>query len=833
VPKLRWLEIRGFRAFGPEPQRLEFSTNFAVICGPNSQGKTSIAEAFEFLLTGGTVRREFLASAKAEFSDSLRNAYLQSDGEVFVRAGIEDSNRLVHVACRKLISDYTALDDCRSLLTVDGHAVPNLESLGFLLSEAPLRAPVLLQHTLRYVLSSRPTDRSDYFKALLEIGDLEFIRTIIGESASLADVQKSPILNTLQKCSSISGIATAIQGIGDHAPQGNALREIICTALGAVATASGLGEGSLPSGLLDRAEILRANLETKRQSAFPLSAFAADSQSNLHFDAPEFLALDKFAAAARETTQDLTALTELYLALLAIPAVENATAPTDCPACNTHNALTPSRLDEIRGHVAASAGLRLAKSLAAQEVLALQNAAITTKNSLAQILPRFALWDESASLEHREIISQILPETGTTMYDQIVSALPALREAISSATRSLSDVDSAASSASLAIRGFDEITGAELREKSVALEEALGKVREQLDNYRERARALTVPLQQQIDRKANLEGWQELLEIVENIEPLEEALVEAKARALVRSDVEEALVHIDQAKASVFDENFVLLSDEIEGWWKKVRPDESVAFGGLRRRGTGRRFVDVKAILFTDSRTEAVERDAAGIFSDSQLNCFGLSAFLARCVREKSPVIVLDDPVSASDAAHRATFAYFIPRELLAKGAQVLVMTFDEELSRLAQQYYADLPADFFSISLSVAEAGAEVVKTSDTLEALLASAKPYIRNQNREIRKICARQLRDAAERFCKEIIIKNQSSPGIGCSITDLGGKNLMQLVPDAEPYLVLDSSHPGKLRAVARLLNPGSHDDPPPEVADLSVAYGDIVRFKREYL
>ncbi len=35
----------------------------SVVWGPNSQGKTSLAEAFEFLSTGDTARREMLASA--------------------------------------------------------------------------------------------------------------------------------------------------------------------------------------------------------------------------------------------------------------------------------------------------------------------------------------------------------------------------------------------------------------------------------------------------------------------------------------------------------------------------------------------------------------------------------------------------------------------------------------------------------------------------------------------------------------------------------------------------------------------------------------------------
>jgi recombinational DNA repair ATPase RecF len=60
MPVLEWLEVTGFRSFA-QRQRLDFGSDLALVWGPNSQGKTSIAEAIEFLLTGGTIRRELLA----------------------------------------------------------------------------------------------------------------------------------------------------------------------------------------------------------------------------------------------------------------------------------------------------------------------------------------------------------------------------------------------------------------------------------------------------------------------------------------------------------------------------------------------------------------------------------------------------------------------------------------------------------------------------------------------------------------------------------------------------------------------------------------------------
>ena len=67
------LDIQGFRAFGGMEQTLDLPAQLAAVWGPNSQGKTSLAEAVEFLLTGEIVRRDLMASSQDEFAGALRN----------------------------------------------------------------------------------------------------------------------------------------------------------------------------------------------------------------------------------------------------------------------------------------------------------------------------------------------------------------------------------------------------------------------------------------------------------------------------------------------------------------------------------------------------------------------------------------------------------------------------------------------------------------------------------------------------------------------------------------------------------------------------------------
>ena len=73
-PRIKRIEVQGFRSFGSSRQSVELSETVSAFWGGNSQGKTSLAEAFEFVLTGQIVRREVLGSTKDEFKQTFGGA---------------------------------------------------------------------------------------------------------------------------------------------------------------------------------------------------------------------------------------------------------------------------------------------------------------------------------------------------------------------------------------------------------------------------------------------------------------------------------------------------------------------------------------------------------------------------------------------------------------------------------------------------------------------------------------------------------------------------------------------------------------------------------------
>src|SRR3546814_19621788 len=94
------LEIQGFRAFGRSAQTLNLPSALAAVWGPNSQGKTSLAEAVEFLLTAQIVRRTLMASSPDDFAATLRHAHLPEGTLAFVEAVLVETDGVARTVKR-------------------------------------------------------------------------------------------------------------------------------------------------------------------------------------------------------------------------------------------------------------------------------------------------------------------------------------------------------------------------------------------------------------------------------------------------------------------------------------------------------------------------------------------------------------------------------------------------------------------------------------------------------------------------------------------------------------------------------------------------------------
>ena len=388
----------------------------------------------------------------------------------------------------------------------------------------------------------------------------------------------------------------------------------------------------------------------------------------------------------------------------------------------------------------------------------------------------------------------------------------------------------------LRVDTFDDDAAARTAAALAAIDAVIGSVVVARTRYVTAHTAVIDGIEPAVARKTNTEGWRTLLGLAAEPDALVASLREDAAVKATRADHDEALKQIDDAIAGVLDAKYDQLSGDVATWWKLMRPDTTTRFTGLQRAGTGRRYLDIKAGLFEgEARSEPTAiRDAVAVFSDSQLNCLGLAAFLARAVRQKCGFIVLDDPFPGSDADHRTMFLDQVLPALAIEGIQVLLLTYDDHAARDAQVMYADTGIDCFEIGLADPVAGATVTRTTDDLDVLLAKANGLLAmsSSSAEARKLAAKHLRTATERFCKLMVIKGREAQG---TVTPLSELNLTlgALIPMVDPMLTQNGGDPGKLKVIPGRINPGNHDDAVPEQADLKQTYGSLKDFRKRYL
>ena len=162
------------------------------------------------------------------------------------------------------------------------------------------------------------------------------------------------------------------------------------------------------------------------------------------------------------------------------------------------------------------------------------------------------------------------------------------------------------------------------------------------------------------------------------------------------------------------------------------------------------------------------------------------------------------------------------------------MLTYNRKTWTEIQSRYDDGRSEAFQLHLNNPTDGTTILKSSDTLTAMLKACEPFTTSSLLEHRKDCCQKVRDCAERWCKELLVQNRHKQGDDTAMlsdyTGSGG-TLGSLIPLVTPYLASDE--PGKLKAIRDNTNPGNHDDDVPSKTSLKVYLGDLKALKKNYL
>jgi len=328
-------------------------------------------------------------------------------------------------------------------------------------------------------------------------------------------------------------------------------------------------------------------------------------------------------------------------------------------------------------------------------------------------------------------------------------------------------------------------------------------------------------------------GWAAVAELAERPEEVAAALKTHALQAAATTRLRRAAAQVDEGVRTVLDQRLLRMGEEIARWWGLLRPDELTAFDAIVRRGAGRKYLDVTATLAPQPASAGVVRNALAVLSNSQLNALGLAAFLARCQLLLTPLIVLDDPVPASDREHRSTFASNVVGALLDGGQQVIVATHDSELARHLQSNHQHLGVDEFQAAIVDPRTGTQVLRTGDEFERLMLDASSQMHSPLHVNRRAAGNSLRIATERLAKHVIVAGRRRAGeTSATLSDYDNKNLRDLRPLVVQY-VIQPNEPGRWQMLARTLNDADHDTlDPPQSMDLKQCHATLRDLKKQH-
>ena len=194
--KVRFLSIRPyyFRGFRQLECPINLDADLVSVDGRNSSGKTSLAEAIEWLLSGNIQRRE--QGDPAEYAGFIANRFrpegreciLAVDCKTWVESllAVDGTNTKIR---RVLVEDYGSSKNshCTTQLLIDDIEIK--DSTDVLAEYFSGVAPLLMQHTLREFVLESPVDRPKYFEKLLNIDEISDLI----EDAQVSKLRQSDI----------------------------------------------------------------------------------------------------------------------------------------------------------------------------------------------------------------------------------------------------------------------------------------------------------------------------------------------------------------------------------------------------------------------------------------------------------------------------------------------------------------------------------------------------------------------------------------------------------------------------------------------------------------
>ena len=672
--RINSLSVKGFRGFN-ENRTLDFHKKLTLIYGPNSYGKTSISEAFEWLIYGSTSKVES-AQSKLEYKGSYRNLHFPQSEEPLVEATLIDQEGVLQIA-RVLVGD----NQSRKYL---GEVVRSNE-VDYWQFEKEIELvpkPFILQHALKYLLLTTPKERFQGFAQLLGFEELDQIQQQI---ISLCTAPKLPediaivrdVLPELRsRLGQVEELALILKELGKPNPNLDSVYEIVLDECSKRVKAT-VEDELLPELLSLRESRVAAVFEGQ----ILLEGYSQEEAEANRTDEEYFISLlgDAFIKKYSDLIQlDLLQgviergkFMQLGIELL-------SKKPGVCPFCG--QAVDSS----LEGHIKAEHQEVDDRSILATVLQAKRQEVVEAIGSLKLRLAEYQIKNSGKASQLLELssslkdLSRIFTSEHSATFDAVENAISELSSRQQRVGKMYQEIEGGLAKVEESISDNKEEAGI-IRSLAESLLEYISQIREYSAFIVEAAPKMAEAdrlFQYQLERLAGIEDIAMLIE-----------LLEKRSQVRMTLEVNAVLSELAELRATIDD--FVIdkiaaaisveLTADVNRWYNKIKtkgdPDVHFDAFDLERTKKGKvkaRKVQVGAKSYGQDLISAVSS-----LSESKLNALGLCMSLAVNLKGESPFdfVLIDDPIQSLDEEHATQFSEII-RELVDDiGLQVLILS--------------------------------------------------------------------------------------------------------------------------------------------------------------
>jgi len=702
-----------FRGFRETPQPIRLDGDLVVIDGRNTSGKTSLAEALEWLFTGCLSRRESMElGSPHELENCVSNQFCPDDDETWVSGtfvSLATGGTETFTLRRVLKEDYgtTIASRCTSALFLNDKeltAQEEREVLDRLFASVP---PLLMQHTLRHFVESNPKNRRQYFERLLHLDELTSLisKAVIGDAR--LDEFPSPTNSVALKTWDTLGAMVQAE-LSQRAykqtsrSEESDLHTRITRALTTIAQHEFSGLVSESSHFEEIRATLAREQSRSRQRSFPLltqlrpQRQILDDQYQCSYDAKEvanastnvrqaWQGYEAAKEAARLIGSDRLAVSRALKILLEENVIQREADAQTCPICAYEEAktLAASRIREIESWIPtqeAEAAARQALQQAMGSLLEVVKKAVLEYDELLPALPSASDFEEA------------LKEVG----EELQQAVQGLREVREESDLRLGEAVSHAREL-LTKAPTVPASGEECEAYVNRCAQIVADLENMLPAARRYRDALRV-VEAAVGAAASVEPAYRLrtawLACFDNVTAIVADLRWEQAKRHAQKDLECIRDALMEYRKQFLESRRTSFNQGIDSVWNALRADQYSSFSKLHiPPPSGKGFpieIEIKAVL--DDGQQQKEVDALRVFSESQVNALGIAAFVTRSKLLGHKVLIFDDPVQSMDEEHFRTFAQDVLTHVLAEGFQVVLLTHNDKFARDVSHCHYDRP---------------------------------------------------------------------------------------------------------------------------------------------